>query len=203
MPKLVDAGFTLIEVLVAMAISTLLITAVYKVVGEGSRLATELEQRQQRLNELLHFRRVMTRDFASLQSLEEERDGEIEKHQIELLDSEFRLNVSGSVVRNRQMGPLVHVYYRWGRDEEGTETLERRVVPLGGDPEESKEVIQLSEGITAIQLFHYQQEEWKELSLDEDEKKLRGVRFLIESETFGEWPMLFSLHPQVVAGDNG
>ena len=198
MQKLTDGGFTLIEVLVAMAISTLLITAVYKVVGDGSRLTTELDQRQQRLNELLHLRRVMTRDFASLVSLEEERDGEVGKHQIKLSDSEIRLNVSGSAIRSSRLGPLVHVYYYWGRGEEGDAYLERRVVSLGEDPEESKKVIRLTTGVTSIQLFHYLNEEWQELSTDVAEKKLRGIRFLIESRFFGEWPMLFSLVTETV-----
>lgn len=183
-------GFTLIEVLVALAISAVLITGVYTVLRQGMGQLGIIEGHDQELHSLFLIRRVIDRDLQSLVALKDPESDK--KYRFRIGIDGVVLNCRGSVVADSRLGPLVEVHYRWNSGSDAL--LERRVVGLGGDVELSDEVLYLGQGVQSGSVEIHDGEEWSTAEMV-DETKMYGVRFQLDFSQIGVWKLIYPVKP--------
>ncbi len=150
------AGFTLLEILVAIALTSVLLTSIYGVFSTTSDAQARVEER----GEALHLARVLIARLdrellgLSLENIDQQaalaggRNGLAEPY-LELLSN------SGS----HQTG-LVKIGYRLGPDSEGRATL-WRTEQLANSTEKGDEEF-LTHGIESLEFTFFDGREWRE-----------------------------------------
>lgn len=175
-----ERGFTLLELLVALAIAALILLGVYRVVDGTASRQRSLETRQERLQLWFYLRRLLRRDVEALSGNGAEEialDG----------DGGVTLRVSGRVLPDWRLGPQVAVRYRWSEDPDtGGVAWSRTVTALeGGDGEKGLELA-VTEGLREVTFEVLDKNGWAALG-EGAEPPFLAVRWQFRWEDIGDW----------------
>ena len=198
-------GFTLIEILVAVAIFGLLSVAAYTVLDAGMRSQANSEPRLQQLAELQRFMHSLSKDINYL-SLRRSRNelGDVEpilSGTSDLGGQIFELSLTRTAWRNPANFPrsnLQHVSYRL---EDGKLIRKHRIFPDQAPNSPEQEVELISEITAARVQFMDNQELWQDqwgLFIEQQNILPRAIRIRLETKRFGEIERFFFLEPMAV-----
>lgn len=185
-----SGGFTLLELLVALAIAALLLTGVYRVVDGTAKGQRILEQRQEQLHLWIYLRRILQRDLDK-------------RHVVSgdtiVLGSEagfggsqtgLMLHCSGGVVPGHLLGPLVDVSYTWEENPEGEGvTWVREVRSSPGGHMEPGLNMRITTELASVSFSVLDKDGWKGLDA-ELERPLRAIRWQFHWSLIGPWTLV-------------
>lgn len=192
------AGFTLLEMLVALAIASLILLGVYRVVEGTASRQKILAERQERVQLWFYLRRLLRRDVEALQ-------GDDAKAVTFDADGGLTLLVSGGVVPGWRLGPRVAVHYRWeplaageagferwrgadDGDEAGLRWVREVRPPDGGDGEPGLNVT-LETALREVRWEILDQDGWKPLG-EGAKPPFLALRWQFRWADIGEWTLV-------------
>ena len=180
--KTSETGFTLLELLIALALASLILVGVYQVVDGAVAQRRVLEEHREALQLWLHLRRLLRRDWEMRV---------VDKDALLVFKAgELAFPALGSVVGGR-LGPRVFVRYLWKPASQGEGVMwQRRVVPLNGrEGERGVLTLGITENLRTMQVTLLDQEGWKRPD-EERVVPLRAVQWRFAWNNFGEWRMI-------------
>ncbi|MBF0179541.1 MAG: prepilin-type N-terminal cleavage/methylation domain-containing protein [Magnetococcales bacterium] len=181
------AGFTLLEVLIALTISALLLSGVYRVTGASLATARAIETRAETLHEWIHLRRVLGRDREFLATEPPVAGIVVEGRETVILKA------SGEVVPEWRLGPWVEILYQWRPNPSGDGVIwERRVLPLGGKREEAELTLRIDQGLTRVEWEIYSAQGWHPFG-EGGKPPWLGMRWRFDWRVIGDWRLVLQL----------
>lgn len=175
-------GFTLLELMVALAITSMLLVGLYQVVDSTRRGQQILEQRQEQLHLWITLKRLLRRDLEQLVATPEES--------IVFTEGGLILQCRGGVVPGRSLGPRVDVRYSWESLLEGEGLVWRRdmVASVSGVTESGLNM-RVDEGLLSVVFSIHDKTDWKD-SGQEMEPPFRAFRWVFTWSHLGEWELI-------------
>ncbi|MBF0270985.1 MAG: prepilin-type N-terminal cleavage/methylation domain-containing protein [Magnetococcales bacterium] len=183
-----SGGFTLLEALIALTISALIMTGVYRMVNGGAIQTKTLEQRAETLHLWSHVRRVLSQD---LEQLAHEPPARLVREGNDTLI----LRCSGGIMPEWAMGAVVEVIYRWRSNGTGAGmTWERLVKPANGKRETAKVTLKLDQGLKKVEYALLDAQEWRP-SGEGANPPFRAIRWHFDFSDIGPWTLVRNLLP--------
>lgn len=179
-------GFTLLELLVALAIAAIILMGVYRMVDGTANSQRFLEKRQEQLHLWIYLRRLLQRDLDQRQELL----GHAFSFGSDASQTSVALHCFGGVVPGRMLGPVVDVRYVWEENPDGEGVTWVR--ELRGSVDEKMEPglnMRITEGLEAVTFAVLDKNEWKNLG-EEMEPPLRAVRWQFRWSIIGPWTLV-------------
>ncbi|MBF0341040.1 MAG: prepilin-type N-terminal cleavage/methylation domain-containing protein [Magnetococcales bacterium] len=191
--KFPTPGFTLLEALIALSISALIMTGVYRVVNGGVSQSRLMEQRAETLHLWNHLKRVLSRDLEHL--IKEPPARMIREGNDTLI-----LRCHGAIIPDWRLGARVEVIYRWRPDPDGRGMIwERLVKPLDGKREDAKVTLKIADGLIKSDYALLDAQEWRPNG-DGAQPPWRALRWQFEWRDIGPWTLVRNLLPLPGAG---
>ena len=179
----------------ALAISSIILMGVYRVVdgtANGQRL---LEQRQEQMHLWIYLRRLLQRDLQQRLDLSDAAIILGTAASSPASRTSITLHCSGGVVPGRVLGPGVDVSYIWEENPDGEGMIWVREVRASGSGQMQQGLnMRVTEGLEAVtfSVLDSDSDSWK--NLDEELKRpLRAVRWQFRWSMIGEWTLLRQL----------
>lgn len=177
------SGFTLLEVLVAVAIGVLLVAASYTLIGNAAALQGRSEERARQLQDLLYLKRILQRDMMALLESTEDQPS------ISGKDAALTLRCSGEVVNRMALGPQVTVRYSW-KEVPGGMIFERTPLSAAGKTLAAYR-LRINDGVERVDYELLDQTGWKK-PYESTTPPVRAIRLFLEWSDLGRWEMVFS-----------
>lgn len=198
-------GFTLIEILVAVAIFGMLSIAAYTVLDAGMRSKADTEPRLQRLAEMQRLMHKITEDINYL-SMRRARNelGDIQailSGSSDLGGQTFELSLTRTAWRNPARFPrsnLQHVSYRL----EEQKLYRKHWIFPDQAPNSPEQDVLLAEGIISARVqFQNNQQQWLDqwgIFIEQQDQLPRAMRIRIETKRFGVIERFYYLEPMTI-----
>lgn len=189
------AGFTLLELLVALAMASMILMGVYRVVDGAANGQRFLEKRQEQLHLWMHVRRLLRRDLEHRLTFS---DADLVLGAVEGVterSTSVTLHGTGGVVPGHLLGPVVDVHYTWEETPDGAGVIWMRAVRVPDSERKPSGLnLRISEGLEAVAFSVLDKSGWKDLE-DEMEPPLRAVRWQFRWSILGSWTLVLALTP--------
>ena len=184
------AGFTLLELLVALAITSIVLAGVYRVVDGTAHNQRILEQRQEQLHLWMYVRRLLQSDWAQRLDPSDKSLLLGRREESDTPPDSVTLHCSGSVVPGRALGARVEVSYIWEKnlDNEGVSWV-REVRSQGQSREVPALNFRIGEGLESVTFAVLDKEGWKRPD-ETMEPPLRAVRWQLHWSMIGSWTLI-------------
>ncbi|MBF0190901.1 MAG: prepilin-type N-terminal cleavage/methylation domain-containing protein [Magnetococcales bacterium] len=183
-----SGGFTLLEALIALSISALIMTGVYRMVTGGATQTKRLEQRAETVHLWSHVRRVLSQD---LEQLAHEPPARLVREGNDTLI----LRCNGGIMPQWSMGAVVEVIYRWHPNGNGDGmTWERLVKPANGNRENAKVTLKLDQGLKKVEYALLDAQEWRPSGQGAN-PPFRAILWRFDFDDIGAWTLVRTLLP--------
>lgn len=181
-------GFTLLELLVAISITTVILMGAYGLITTVTTQQSSLDARHEEMLTLMHLQRLFSRDLRRVTSSNIHN-----AYPITFLDNEMILICDGDITGTYTHAPRVRVRYQFTPYDAGSSStvLVREVTSMDGDTVFEKRSYAMRERGLKKSMFQV-----KTLNgwLDENQgtnEVAHGLRVLMEWEHLGRWQMSY------------
>ena len=185
-----SSGFTLLELLVALAIASFMLMGVYRVVDGVVHGQRVLEKRYEQLHLWLYVRRILQQDLA--QRLSQSDDTLVRGAVLDLSAPPTRvtLRCTGGVAPGRTLGPAVDVVYGWEERSDGHGVIWTRLLrAVASDRVAPGLTMQITDGLEAVAFALLDKTGWKGLEDDLD-PPVRAIRWQFRWSLIGSWTLV-------------
>ncbi len=180
-----EQGFTLLEILVAVAVSTIVVMASYAVVQNVILFDKNNDSRAAELRDMLYLKRQMQHDLQSIRY-------DDKSPQIECEEKKLVLKCYGDAAWNMSQGYEVSVSYSWKQAENGgaREVFSRDVLDAEGNTI-TWAGWQSRGKIERVEYELLTEAEW-ERQIDCSSISPRGIKWKFFCENIGPWELIFA-----------
>ncbi len=183
----VNRGFTLLEVMVAMLITSMIMTITYSSLKQILRGDELMTAREEQIQQWMHLQTLLQRDAGFL------KGGSAAAFQ--LFNEGFKAQYDGSVVPNMRLGPQVGIEYSWDKqassnEDEGDQISWQRNLysPYDETPVLPLQIV-LDQGLERVQYELMVENNW----IQPDafvQGSIRALRWTFQWSLIGEWQLV-------------